>query len=212
MYVKLLFCHNHVISDHINPVGTYLYKRIESAGHDSRFDSIRGAPPKFAVAFFAQAVWVSLCALPVWTVNALPAAAFASPATRAILLTDILGATMWITGFGVEVAADRQKDRWVQEKRERKHDEEFLTKGWWSIVRFPNYSGEILSWMGIATLAGGLLWRVAGTPGTGMPGGLVGKAAALAIAGVSPAFVTTLLTKVSSFPSQLSSRPTRSCR
>ena len=114
-------------------------------------------------------------------------------------MTDVLGFALWIAGFGLEVAADAQKSTWAREKAEKKHEEDFLSKGLWSIVRFPNYSGEITSWVGIATVAGGVFSTLLGVPGSGFPGGFLGRTAAFTAASISPLFVTLLLTKVSCF-------------
>ena len=181
-------------------VGTYLFQRISADGSDSRFEKIRYSPPKFLVAFFAQATWVSLCLLPVLAINSIPATAFAAlPASIAV--TDILGLLLFTGGLSFEVVADRQKDRWVQEKKAKKHEEDFLTRGLWSHSRHPNYFGEITFWSGIAVLAGGVLTRNAGQVGMGLAGmGASGKIMAAAMAGVSPAFVTFLLLKVSGVP------------
>ena len=168
-------------------------------GEDSRFKNIRGSPPKFLVAFFAQATWVSLCMLPVLAINSLPAATFAAlPA--AVGITDIAGILLYVGGLSFEVTADRQKNQWVQEKKQKKHDEDFLTRGLWSKSRHPNYFGESTLWTGIATLSAGVLASNAGVVGMGMAGGLVGKIIALLSCGVSPAFVTFLLLKVSGVP------------
>ena len=111
-------------------MGSYLFQRVLQEGKDSRFDEIKKSPPKFAVAFFAQATWVSLCLMPVIALNAIPAATFAAlPALRA---TDVLGLSLYVGGLAFEVTADRQKSRWAREKREKVHDEEFLTRGLWS--------------------------------------------------------------------------------
>lgn len=181
-------------------LGSYLFQRISADGSDSRFDNIRQSPPKFLGAFFAQATWVSLCLMPVLAINSVPAGIFASlPAS--VALTDILGLLLYTGGLSFEVAADRQKDQWVQEKKQKKHSEEFLTRGLWSKSRHPNYFGESTLWTGIAVLAGGVLCRNAGQAGMGLAGaGLGGRLLAGAMAGVSPAFVTFLLLKVSGVP------------
>lgn len=181
-------------------MGSYLFARISADGSDSRFDSIRNSPPKFLGAFFAQATWVSLCLMPVLALNSLPVTAFASlPA--AVGITDVIGLILYIGGISFEVTADRQKNAWVQEKKEKKHEEDFLTRGLWSKSRHPNYFGEATLWTGIATLAGGVLASGAGQVGMGLAGwGFTGKAAAMAMCGVSPAFVLFLLLKVSGVP------------
>jgi len=104
-------------------VGTYLFTRILSSGEDSRFKDIRQSPPKFAVAFFAQATWVSLCLLPILAINSLPASAFTALG-GVVSITDIIGVLLYIGGMSFEITADRQKSKWSQEKSEKKHDEE----------------------------------------------------------------------------------------
>lgn len=111
-------------------MGSYLFKRVLDEGKDSRFDKIKQSPPKFFVAFFAQSMWVSLCLMPVLLINATTPLALSSTALGSrVLATDILGLSLWAGGFLTEVAADKQKSQWLKEKREKLHDEEFLTKG-----------------------------------------------------------------------------------
>ena len=181
-------------------VGTYLFQRISADGSDSRFDDIRTSPPKFLGAFFAQATWVSLCLMPVLAINSLPVSLFASlPA--AVGITDLIGILLYVGGLSFEVVADRQKNGWVQEKKEKKHEEDFLTRGLWSKSRHPNYFGEATLWTGIATLAGGVLMSGPGQLGMGLAGwGILGKVIAAGVCGVSPAFVSFLLLKVSGVP------------
>ncbi|KAA6414441.1 MAG: DUF1295-domain-containing [Lasallia pustulata] len=180
-------------------LGSYLFRRISADGSDSRFDSIRDSPPKFLGAFFAQATWVTLCLLPVLALNSLPATLL-STVPAGIAITDIIGLLLYVGGLSFEVTADRQKDQWVHEKKQKKHDEDFLTRGLWSKSRHPNYFGEATLWTGIATVAGGVLVSNVGQVGMGLAGGLGGRALGLMMAGVSPAFVTFLLLKVSGVP------------
>ncbi|KAH8882142.1 DUF1295-domain-containing protein [Thozetella sp. PMI_491] len=174
-------------------LGSYLFQRVLKEGKDSRFDKIKKSPPKFAVAFFMQAVWVSLCLMPVIAVNSIPAAAFASlPAVR---ISDVLGLAMYAGGFALEVTADSQKSRWVHEKREKLHDEQFITKGLWSRSQYPNYFGESTLWTGVATTSAGLLLARPVQLALGL-----GPVAALSLSYISPAFVSFLLLKVSGVP------------
>jgi len=179
-------------------LGSFLFSRITSEdGRDSRFDSIRGSPPKFFVAFFAQATWVSLCLLPVLAVNSIPATTLA--ALPFFTITDILGLLLYVGGITFEATADRQKSQWMKEKKEKKHSEDFLTRGLWSKSRHPNYFGESTLWTGIATAAAGVMISSVGQAGMGFSGTAVSRLGALAMAGVSPAFVTFLLLKVRLF-------------
>ena len=137
--------------------------------------------------------------MPILAVNALPASTFAALGAS-VGITDLLGVLLYVGGLSFEVAADRQKNKWVQEKKQKKHNEEFLTRGLWSKSRHPNYFGESTLWTGIATLSAGVLASSAGVAGMGLAPGLASQAVALLAAGVSPAFVTFLLLKVSGVP------------
>lgn len=136
--------------------------------------------------------------LPVTALNSVPPTTFASipfltPGT-------ILGVALWVFGFLFEVTADRQKNQWVKEKKEKKHSEDFLTRGLWSKSRHPNYFGEITMWTGLAVTSGSILASKAGQSALGLSGSPVARLGALALVGVSPAFTTFLLTKVSGIP------------
>lgn len=188
-------------------LGSYLFQRISSdSGRDSRFDKIRGSPSRFYTAFFAQATWVSLCTLPVILVNSIPRSAYAVPliAGQAIsarpYLTDILGISTFVFGLTFEVIADRQKSKWVQEKKDKKHSEEFLTHGLWSKSRHPNYFGEATLWSGIALAAAGLLVRHPAQASLGLSGSWAAKLLVSGMCAASPAFVSFLLLKVSGVP------------
>ena len=147
----------------------------------------------------AQATWVSLCALPILAVNSIPSSAFASlagVAGTAVTVTDILGLATFAGGFAFEVLADSQKSQWMKEKREKRHSEEFLTRGLWSKSRHPNYFGEVMLWTGIATTSAGVLASNTGLAAMGLSATLPARIAAVTMAGVSPAFVAFLLFKV----------------
>ncbi|TPX15491.1 uncharacterized protein E0L32_004471 [Thyridium curvatum] len=179
-------------------LGSYLFQRITQQGSDSRFDEIKKSPPKFFAAWMAQATWVSLVLMPVVALNSVPAAALAS-AGALVGLTDALGLGLYAGGLGFEVVADRQKSRWMAEKKAKQHDEEFMTRGLWSTSQFPNYFGESTLWTGIATLAAGALASKPAQAALGF-GGLGGRLGVAALAAVSPLFTTFLLLKVSGVP------------
>jgi steroid 5-alpha reductase family enzyme len=187
-------------------VGSYLFQRISSdSGRDSRFDSIRVSPPKFLVAFFAQATWVSLCTLPVILVNSIPRSAYATSIIGKTIsakpyATDILGLALFVFGLTFEITADRQKSAWVQAKKEKKHSEEFLTSGLWAKSRHPNYFGEATLWSGIAIAAAGLLVRQPAQAALGLSGGAASQMLVAGMCAASPAFVSFLLLKVSGVP------------
>lgn len=93
-------------------------------------------PGQFFIFWVAQATWVSLVALPVFAVNAIPR--HLQPPMN---WKDFLGITVWIAGFLIEVVADHQKAQWRKEKDQKKHDEDWISRGLWSKSRHPNYFG-----------------------------------------------------------------------
>lgn len=119
-------------------MGSYLFHRILKEGKDSRFDRIRGSPSTFLVVWIAQAAWVSVSLLPVIAVNSIPATAFA--VIPVVKVSDVVGLSLFAGGLLFEVIADWQKSKWIEQKKAKIHDEEFLTRGLWSrrLVHFPN--------------------------------------------------------------------------
>lgn len=107
---------------------------------------------------------------------------------------------IWLVGFIIEIVADSQKAWWMKEREEKKHEEEFITRGLWSVSRHPNYFGEIVLWSGIAVAAAGVLVRTPAQMALGFSGGVLGRLAALAVCAASPVFVMGLLLKVSGVP------------
>ncbi|CZS95886.1 uncharacterized protein RAG0_05377 [Rhynchosporium agropyri] len=180
-------------------LGTYLFQRVVADGHDSRFDEIKKSPPRFFGAFVAQATWVSICLLPIVALNSIPHTILST--LPLLTVTDIAGLSLFLGGFTFEVLADREKNAWVQAKKRKEHDEDFLTSGLWSKSRHPNYFGESTLWTGIAVTAAGVLASNVGLRGMGLSGlGSVGRLAGLGMCAASPAFVTFLLLKVSGVP------------
>ena len=159
---------------------------------------MRQKPLPFAGAFLFQAAWISFCLLPVLALNSLPAAQLLAPAARFLPLTDVAGVGLYVLGFAFEAVADAQKSRWMREKNEKKHEEKFITSGLWGKSRHPNYFGEIALWCGIATAAGGVLGGAHGIAAATSLGLGAARAVGWGMAAVSPAFVTFLLTQVSS--------------
>lgn len=119
-------------------LGMFLAQRAHREG-DARFDEIKVRPARFLVAWALQSLWVNLTNLAVTV-------AMAHPAPPAIGVIEVVGLLIWGFGFTVEVIADRQKSafRAAPENRGR-----FIDVGLWSIVRHPNYAGEITAWVGL---------------------------------------------------------------
>jgi steroid 5-alpha reductase family enzyme len=153
-------------------LGIFLYKRIVKAGEDSRFRDIKKSIPKFLMTWTLSALWVFLT-----TVNAITLIAL-NP-LEPIGIFFIMGALLWLLGFGFEVIADRQKKHFSEQT---KNEGRFITQGLWSVSRHPNYFGEIILWAGIAIISLPFLsgWQF--------------------VTLVSPVFVFLLLTRISGLP------------
>ena len=153
-------------------LGSFLFRRIHAAGGDQRFDHIKVSTSRFFVAWTLQGAWVVMtsCAAVSAILSEQP------PAVGAVFT---IGAAMWITGFVIEVVADRQKSRF---RADPANEGRFINTGLWARSRHPNYFGEILLWAGIAVMAipylSGAQWVVM----------------------LSPIFVYALLTRVSGIP------------
>jgi steroid 5-alpha reductase family enzyme len=153
-------------------LGSFLFARILREGADRRFDALKQDALRFLMAWTLQGLWVFLTAA-----SALAAMTTAAPAPLDPLAA--LGAAVWVAGFAIEVAADRQKAAFRADPRNR---DRFVATGLWAWSRHPNYFGEILLWTGVALAAVPSLsgWSLATL--------------------VSPLFVYVLLTRVSGIP------------
>lgn len=151
-------------------LGSFLFRRIHREGSDARFDSIKPSASRFFVAWTLQGLWVflTLCAA---------LAAISARESTPIGAADVIGLLIWMAGFTIEVAADRQKSA----HRER-HPGHFIHSGLWAWSRHPNYFGEIVLWLGVAVIASSTLrgWQW--------------------VTMISPVFVAFLLMKVSGIP------------
>lgn len=153
-------------------LGSFLFRRVKRDGKDGRFDEIKTDAGRFLVAWTLQGVWV-----------------FVTLAAALVAITDadattldawaLVGAALWLVGFGFEAIADAQKSRFKAAPANRGR---YITTGLWAWSRHPNYFGEILLWVGVAVIALPALdgWQWAAL--------------------VSPLFVTLLLTRISGVP------------
>ena len=62
----------------------------------------------------------------------------------------LIGLTIWIAGFIIEVKADSQKKKFSSNPENRN---KFINEGLWSRSRHPNYFGEILLWFGVSIIS-----------------------------------------------------------
>lgn len=153
-------------------LGTFLFRRIQSAGKDDRFDAIKPSFARFLLTWTLQGLWVSFSL-------AAALAAITAVQKRPLGIIALIGGVVWLVGFGIEVIADRQKSQF---RADPANKEAFIATGLWSWSRHPNYFGEIVLWAGIAIIAAPVLrgWQL--------------------ITLISPVFVALLLTRISGVP------------
>lgn len=153
-------------------LGSFLFGRIQKAGKDDRFDEIKPSFVRFLNVWTIQGLWVT------FTAAAALVAITSTHRTELDLFAGV-GFLVWIFGFGFEVVADSQKDRFNADPQNKG---KFIQTGLWSRSRHPNYFGEIVLWLGVAIIALPVLqgWQW--------------------VALISPIFVTLLLTRVSGVP------------
>lgn len=153
-------------------LGSFLLVRNLRTGGDDRFEKIRVAPLRFLSVWTIQGLWVSLTAAAAWI-------AISSAESAPLGWSAWVGVAVWLIGFAIEVTADLQKSRF---KKNPANSGKFISTGLWSVVRHPNYLGEILLWIGALIVAAPVLqgWQW--------------------VALLSPLFVIVLLTRVSGIP------------
>lgn len=74
--------------------------------------------------------------------------------TNEIFVTDIIGLSVWIIGFLIEVIADAQLSSHLANPAPGSG--KFVKFGLWRYSRHPNYFGEAVMWWGIWIIACGL--------------------------------------------------------
>jgi steroid 5-alpha reductase family enzyme len=153
-------------------LGSFLFRRIQKAGADTRFDDIKPSFIRFLMAWTLQGLWVFL------TLGA-ALAAMTAASVPAFGLIGWVGLAIWVVGFGIEAVADAQKQAFRNDPANKGR---FIQSGLWAWSRHPNYFGEITLWVGVALIALPALsgWQL--------------------VTLISPVFVYFLLTRVSGVP------------
>jgi steroid 5-alpha reductase family enzyme len=153
-------------------LGSFLFRRVRSDGGDGRFDWIKTDFLRFLMTWTLQGLWVLLTL-------AAALAVITAEDRESIGAFLIVGMTLWLAGFVIEVVADRQKSTF---RADPANEGRFITSGLWAWSRHPNYFGEIALWTGIAIAAIPVLsgWRW--------------------LMLISPVFVIVLLSRISGIP------------
>lgn len=152
----------------------FLVARVLREGQDSRFKKARNSPPLMMMFWTIQGVWIFATLLPTLILNN-------NRKNPSLNWKDYLGWSMWTLGFCIQVIADHQKTVFRSNPANFK---KYITTGLWSIVRYPNYLGEIIMWFGLFLPASNVMqgWQH--------------------LSAISPLLVTFFLTKVSGIPLQ----------
>lgn len=150
-------------------LGIFLFKRVIKVGEDKRFEHAKKSFSKFLMFFNISALWVFLTIVNVLTM-------IINNSDSVTDLFFIIGVSIAIIGFIIEVVADMQKRKF---RTNISNKGQFISSGLWSISRHPNYFGEMMIWVGMsfATIPILIGWQF--------------------ITLISPIFVIFLLTKVS---------------
>jgi steroid 5-alpha reductase family enzyme len=153
-------------------LGTFLFRRIQKAGKDTRFDAIKPSFIRFLNTWTLQGLWVTFTL-------AAALAAITTSTRKELGVFALIGFLVWVFGFAIEATADAQKSRF---RANPENKGRFIHTGLWAWSRHPNYFGEIVLWIGVAVIALPILrgWQW--------------------VTLISPVFVTLLLTRVSGVP------------
>ncbi len=142
-------------------ITNHLARRVFSSGEDPRYkelsDKWRGNfwLRAFVSIFVLQAVLVLVISLPV----TLAAGGNQHPDLGWL---SVVGAALWVIGFGIEAMADRQLREFLADKRNKK---KVMNLGLWRYSRHPNYFGEMVQWWAIGLMALQVSWGWLGLAG-----------------------------------------------
>lgn len=153
----------------------HIHSRNRGKGEDPRYRKWREEWGRWFVlrsflqVFMLQGMLLLMAAVPIVFVNSAPAGTLG--------WLDLLGVTVWLTGFSFEAIGDWQLLTFI---RNPANKGKLMTEGLWRYTRHPNYFGEVTLWWGI--------WLVT----LALPGGWLTV--------IGPLTITFLILKVSGIP------------
>ncbi|MEL6390445.1 MAG: DUF1295 domain-containing protein [Bacteroidota bacterium] len=133
-------------------LGAYLYRRVSILGKDDRFDEIRVSPRRFLRFFVLQGFSAWVIALPFLYLL------LSQELESEVHMVTAAGLVVAIVGLILETVADHQKSAFKNQPGNRNR---FYDGGLYSWIRYPNYLGEMLFWIGIFIMSIPVLsgWR-----------------------------------------------------
>jgi steroid 5-alpha reductase family enzyme len=144
-------------------LAVHIARRNHGKGEDPRYVAMRERDgERFWLTslyrvFLIQAATMWIISLPLQAAGALGA-------QRGLGALDVIGAAVWLVGFGFEAIGDLQLDRF---KADRSSAGKVMDRGLWRYTRHPNYFGDATVWWGLGVIglgAGlGAVWGLAGS-------------------------------------------------
>jgi len=128
-------------------IGYFLLSRVIMMGRDKRFDQIRTNPKRFLRFFLLQGFASWVISIPFLYYF------FFHQSEDGYLLLELIGWAIAILGLLIETIADQQK---MNFKSREGNSSKLYTGGLYKYVRYPNYTGEILFWIGICVASAGV--------------------------------------------------------
>lgn len=119
-------------------LGSYLFTRTLLAG-DWRLDKVKRKPFMFFIYWSMQGLWIFNNLLPTLSMQNYPL-------NHAVSIREKVGWGIAGSGLLLEAITDIQKFLF---RLNEENNEKWLDKGIYSIIRYPNYLGEILFWLGL---------------------------------------------------------------
>ena len=95
--------------------------------------------------FLVQAATMWVISLPLQAGGSLGGA-------RGLGALDVIGAAVWLVGFGFEAIGDLQLDRFKADPASRG---KVMDRGLWRYTRHPNYFGDATLWWGLGLIGAG---------------------------------------------------------
>ncbi len=130
-------------------LAVHLFARNAGKGEDPRYQAMRRhwgdrfPLVSLATVFGLQGALLFVISLPVQV-------AINSPTPDTFRWTDILGAAIWLIGFGFEAMGDAQLTAF---KSDPSNAGAVMDHGLWRYTRHPNYFGDALLWWGLGVIA-----------------------------------------------------------
>lgn len=117
-------------------LGGFLLYRIMEMGKDDRFDEMRSGAWSFAKFWILQTISVLIIVSPIMVLGDMQWHAM-----------HYIGIAVFAMGWIIEASADAQK---FSAKKKNKSVKPWNLPGLWKHLRYPNYTGEIMVWIGLA--------------------------------------------------------------